>query len=201
MPHSVVVTVDSSPGHEANLDALRANVAMQNRLGIESQVITGDELRAMQPFVSVDDIPLVSFEPDSGCVNAIAATQSMAEAALRSRVSIYENCGVTELVVESGRIRGVETINGPVAAYISVVAIIHEQPPAGSSDSTCRYRRSACRSLFAIIQRLLTLARDHFVFIDTASGHSSPWGPGTSLARVGGAISTTRSIRTDYRQA
>ncbi len=200
VPHSVVVTVDSSPGHEANLDALRANVAMQNRLGIESQVITGDELRAMQPFVSVDDIPLVSFEPDSGCVNAIAATQSMAEAALRSGVSIYENCGVTGLVVESGRIKGVETINGPVAADIVVVAIgpwsNRLLAPAGLDLPI-----STLRVQIAIIQRPLTLARDHFVFIDTASGaFTRPWGPGTSLVGVGGGDQHDEVDPDDYRQ-
>jgi sarcosine oxidase subunit beta len=186
VPEGVVVTVDSSPGHERNLEFLRANVAMQNRLGISSQVVTGDELQAMQPFLATGDIPLASWEPDSGYVNSIAATRSMAEAAARSGVEIHEQAGDTKLVVESGRVVGLETAEGVVAADVVVLATgpwcVKQLGPVGIDLPI-----TALRVQIAIIQRPLELSRDHFIFIDTAAGvFTRPWGPGTSLVGVGG---------------
>ncbi len=57
------------------------NVAMQNGVGIPSLVVSQAELRELQPQANWDDVAFAAYEPDSGYVDAIPATQGMARAA------------------------------------------------------------------------------------------------------------------------
>ena len=56
VPSGLIVTVDTSPGHEANVPRLERNVALQNSIGIPSRVVTQQELRELQPQARWDDI-------------------------------------------------------------------------------------------------------------------------------------------------
>src|SRR5262245_27357355 len=94
VPTGIVVTVDTGPGCEGNLDLLHRNVALQRSLGIEALVVSSAELKEMQPYARVDDIAAAAYEPTSGYVDAIAATRSMAAAAIREGASIREGCRV-----------------------------------------------------------------------------------------------------------
>jgi sarcosine oxidase subunit beta len=47
-------------------DQLRANVAMHQRIGIPSLLVTPDDVRRIAPGFNVDDIDLAAFEPESG---------------------------------------------------------------------------------------------------------------------------------------
>src|SRR5918996_660093 len=49
-----------------NADRLRHNVAMLQGLGVNTTVITAQELRELQPFTQVDDLTVAAYEPDSG---------------------------------------------------------------------------------------------------------------------------------------
>src|SRR4051812_38654695 len=81
-PTGLVFTVEMGPGSEENADRLRRNVAMQNRIGIESRVVTPSELKELQPFGSFDDLTIASYEPTSGYVDSIATARSLAQAAV-----------------------------------------------------------------------------------------------------------------------
>src|SRR5688572_19926683 len=79
-PTGLIVTVDTSPEREANVERLHRNVARQNALGIPSRVVTREELQNLQPWANWDDVTHAAYEPDSGYVDAIAATRGMARA-------------------------------------------------------------------------------------------------------------------------
>jgi hypothetical protein len=55
-PHGLIVTVDTSPGHETNVERLHRNVALQNSLGIPARVVNRAELRELQPQANWDDV-------------------------------------------------------------------------------------------------------------------------------------------------
>ena len=66
-----------------NAERLRANVAMLRAVGIDTSVVEPAELRRFEPAISVDDVALAAYEPQSGYADPVAATRSMAEAAMR----------------------------------------------------------------------------------------------------------------------
>ena len=47
-------------------DALRANVAMQQRMGIPSFLITAEDVRRLAPSFTTDDFDIAAYEPESG---------------------------------------------------------------------------------------------------------------------------------------
>ena len=106
------------PGYEA---ALARNVARQQRLGIATEAIVPDRVRDLLPGARVDDVGAAAWEPDSGFADPNATTFAFAEAAWRLGVTLETGCEVTRIVTEHGRVTGVETSAGPVAAPVVVL--------------------------------------------------------------------------------
>jgi sarcosine oxidase subunit beta len=106
----------------AHADALAANVAMQQRIGIDTRLVSKDELRAISPDLRVDDIGAAAYEPGSGFADPNATTFAFAEAARRLGASIETGSEALRIVTEGGRVAGVETSRGRIAAPV-VVAV------------------------------------------------------------------------------
>ncbi|MEA2593766.1 MAG: hypothetical protein QOF01_235 [Thermomicrobiales bacterium] len=186
VPTGIVVTVDTGPGCEGNLERLHRNVELQNSLGIDSRVVTPAELKELQPFTRVDDIAAAAYEPTSGYVDAIAATRSMAAAAMRAGAVIHEGCRVDGIAVDGGRIAGVHTADGFVPAG-TVVCAAGPWSTALLASAGIAVPIETLRVQIAIVHRPLELEEPHFVYIDTAAGmFCRPWGPGRTLIGVGG---------------
>jgi sarcosine oxidase subunit beta len=186
VPTGIIFTVDTSPGQEANLAALHKNVALQNHLGIDSRVISPAELKELQPFAYVDDLQAVSYEPTSGYVDAIAATRSMASAALRAGADIIEGCRVLGIAIENDRVAGVITDDGVIPAGV-VVCAAGPWSPSILASTGLKLPIEALRVQIAIVHRPMELDTPHFVYLDTAAGmFTRPWAPGRSLIGVSG---------------
>ena len=71
----LIATVAMSGPDDPNVARMRANIALQNSVGIRSEALTADDLRRLQPFARFDDIAIAAYEPTSGYVDAIAATR------------------------------------------------------------------------------------------------------------------------------
>src|SRR3989442_670672 len=102
--------------------ALAHNVDTQRRIGIDTQVITREELRRLLPGGHVDDIGAAAWEPGSGFADPNATTFAFAEAARRRGVTIRTHCEARRILVERGRVVGVETAEDRIAAPVVVVA-------------------------------------------------------------------------------
>ena len=106
----------------AHADALRANVAMQQRLGIDTRLVSREELTEISPDLRVDDVGAAAYEPGSGFADPSATTFAFAAAARRLGATIETDCEALRIVTEGGRVAGVETSRGRVAAPV-VVAV------------------------------------------------------------------------------
>jgi sarcosine oxidase subunit beta len=106
----------------AHADALRANVAMQQGLGIDTRLVSRDELTEISPDLRVDDVGAAAYEPGSGFADPNATTFAFAAAARRLGATIETDCEALRIVTEGGRVAGVETSRGRVAAPV-VVAV------------------------------------------------------------------------------
>ncbi len=184
-PSGLIVTVDTSPERAANVERMRRNVSMQNEVGIPSRVVSRAELQELQPQANWDDVTFAAYEPDSGYVDAIPATQGMARAARDAGAHVCEGVGVLQLKTDGERVSGVRTTAGDIEAETVVVA-------AGPWTSALMQTVGvllpieALRVQVAILQRPLDVA-EHMVYLDTAAGiFTRPWAPGRTLIGVGG---------------
>jgi sarcosine oxidase subunit beta len=103
-------------------DALRRNVARQQRLGIETREITLDDARTLLPGAHLEGVGAAAYEPGSGFADPVATTYAFAEGARRAGATISTHCEAVRVITEAGRVTGVETSAGRIATRAVVVA-------------------------------------------------------------------------------
>lgn len=108
-----------APEHE---DALRANVADQQAIGVDTRVVDRDELREIEPFLNVDDLTCAAYEPSSGYADPNSTLQGFATAARDLAARVFEDTPVTAIETAGGRVSGVQTPLGTIATDTVVVA-------------------------------------------------------------------------------
>ncbi len=113
----VLITVGAG-----DTEGLRANVAMQQRLGIDTHILTPDDVRALDPRLRTDDIALGCWEPTAGYADPVATVHAYASAARAARVTIREGVEVREVLHDRGQVRGVRTSAGEISAPVVVNA-------------------------------------------------------------------------------
>ena len=84
--------------------------------GIEVQTLTLDELSEMWPLLKTDGILEAIHFPNDGQTNPIDTTMALAKGARQAGAQILENTEVLKLVIESGKVTGVETQQGIIKA-------------------------------------------------------------------------------------
>jgi glycine/D-amino acid oxidase-like deaminating enzyme len=106
----------------ADANAVAANVAMHQRLGIEAHVLTLDALIELEPRLNPDGIGAIAWEPQSGYADPVLTASAFAEAARRSGVD--RRIGVTARTLIAGPlgIERVDTSEGEIQTRTVVVA-------------------------------------------------------------------------------
>ncbi len=99
----------------------RANLALQQSLGVPSRWVTPAEIAELNPYVLLDDIYGGTYCPEDGWVDTYAATAGYARAARALGVQIHEETPVTGFVVEGGRVRSVQTPNGSIDTELAII--------------------------------------------------------------------------------
>ncbi|MDQ3226231.1 MAG: FAD-binding oxidoreductase [Chloroflexota bacterium] len=100
----------------------RANLALQNGLGVPSRWVSPEEIAALNPHVVRDDVIGGAFCPADGWCDTYGATIGFAQAARALGVRIAEETPVTDILIEGDRVRGVRTARGDVSAPLVVIA-------------------------------------------------------------------------------
>ncbi len=99
--------------------AIRRGNAMHLH-GVHAELLTRDEIRARHPFLDFDNarFPIMGglLQQRGGTVRHDAVAWGYARAADRLGVDILQNCELTGLRIESGRVLGAETSRGFIAA-------------------------------------------------------------------------------------
>jgi sarcosine oxidase, subunit beta len=168
-----------------NADRLRRNVQMLQRVGVNTSVLTAQELRELQPFTQVEDLTVAAYEPESGYADPRATATAFMQQAQRQGATLHESVVVTAIRTNGGRVVGVDTSVGPFEAPIVIVA-------AGPwSDRLLRtadidFPLTLQRAQIAFYRRPPPLAKGHMVFIDGALGtYFRPHGEELTLIGVG----------------
>lgn len=103
-------------------DKLRGNVANQQKIGINTSVISAEEVKKLFPDLVTEHFDYAAYEPDSGYADATLTTNSFIECAKRNGASLIQNCEVTAVHTAGGRVTGVATTNGDFSAPIVINA-------------------------------------------------------------------------------
>jgi glycine/D-amino acid oxidase-like deaminating enzyme len=101
---------------------LAANVAMHQSVGIESSVLSPDEVGELEPRIARDDIGAAAWEPGSGFADPVGTTAGYAEAARRNGAELRVNVEAEAIVAGPDGVERVETSAGPIATRTVVVA-------------------------------------------------------------------------------
>ncbi len=107
---------------ESELDRLEKNVAMQREHGVDTRVVTRRELAEIVPDWNVDDVPLAAWEPGSGYGDGAGVANDFLERAREMGVVYRSQTRATRFCVDRGRVMGVATDRGEVAAPVVVAA-------------------------------------------------------------------------------
>ena len=183
----LIATVATTSSDDPNIARMRANVALQNSIGIVAEVLPAEELRRLQPFSRFDDIVVGAYEAESGYVDAVAATRGMMDAAQRRGARLREGVAVTGIRVAGGKVAGVETSDGPIDAPVVVCAA---GPWAGPLLATAGVvvPIEPLRVQVAIVNRPDLMPRaGTMAYVDTAANYfCRNWGPNRTMVGIGG---------------
>ncbi len=99
----------------------RANLDLQQRLGVPARWVTPDEIARINPHIVLDDVIGGTFCPEDGWVDTYQATMGYAQAARRLGVTIIEETPVTGIRQQGGTVTAVETAAGVIATPLAII--------------------------------------------------------------------------------
>jgi glycine/D-amino acid oxidase-like deaminating enzyme len=105
-----------------DMEGLKANIELQQSVGIDTRLITPEEIKEFEPEIVLDGIGGAAYEPESGYCDPSAACLGYAEAARSFGTTIVTDIQALKLVVESGRFTAVITDQGEFNADALIVA-------------------------------------------------------------------------------
>ena len=103
-------------------DALRKNTAMNQEIGIPTFLITAEDVKRLVPSFVTDDFDVAAYEPESGYADPTSTTASLMAAAKEKGARIAQDCAVTGMIAESGKVKGLNTSQGKFFAPVVVNA-------------------------------------------------------------------------------
>ncbi|MDP9365079.1 MAG: FAD-binding oxidoreductase [Chloroflexota bacterium] len=107
------------PGDE---DKLRSNVAAQRAIGVETAVVSADDLHEIEPLMRTDDLSVAAFEPRSGFADPNGTVYGFAAGAAANGAAILTETPATAVLVDADRVVGVRTPTGSIATGTVVIA-------------------------------------------------------------------------------
>lgn len=102
----------------ADLGGFEARMALQRRLGVDVRRLAPAEARALVPGLRVDDLIAAVWGPGDGVAGPAEVTDGFARRARDLGVRIVEGIEVAAIGLERGRVTGVRTRQGDVAAAV-----------------------------------------------------------------------------------
>ncbi|MGZ8782691.1 MAG: NAD(P)/FAD-dependent oxidoreductase [Gaiellaceae bacterium] len=102
--------------------AIRDVVPVQQRFGVETEILTPEEVQHRWPELDVEGIALACFERTSGYADPVETVRSLVRSAERDGLAVLEGCAATGITVEGGRVTGVVTAEGTIATGVVVNA-------------------------------------------------------------------------------
>ncbi|QDQ92883.1 FAD-binding oxidoreductase [Rhodococcus sp. WB9] len=94
---------------QANVDIFTESVALQNRHGVASRMVTPEEAQKISPLISTDGLLAASWSPQDGKATPESVVMGYAAVARRHGARIVRHCAVTDIESTGGTITAVVT--------------------------------------------------------------------------------------------
>jgi len=107
---------------EEDVEVFRHNVAMQHRLGVQTEWLEPGQIAELVPLVNLEDVLAATFHARDGLADPNSVVQGYVSGARRLGARLLTDTEVTGIRVEKGRIKGVATNRGEVATEVVVNA-------------------------------------------------------------------------------
>ncbi|HJS18602.1 MAG TPA: FAD-dependent oxidoreductase [Anaerolineales bacterium] len=100
--------------NEPVADTFKRNVELQNSLGVPTQLLSGDEVRARLPLMKFEDAIAGTFNQKDGIVDPNSVVAGYVSAAQKLGAKAFTRVEVTGIRVSGDQVEGVETNLGPL---------------------------------------------------------------------------------------
>ena len=107
---------------EGDVQVFKQNVNLQHHLGVQTERLDSDEIRRLLPMMCLDDVLAGTFNAEDGLADPNSVVMGYINAAHRLGLKSVIKTPVTGILVEHGKIMGVETPNGIIFAPVVVNA-------------------------------------------------------------------------------
>jgi len=154
---------------EANAAELREQIEMLRGIGVNTQVVSANDLRELQPAAHVDDVALAAYEAESGYADPVAATQTLAARAKSLGVTFKTGTYVKSILVDRGRVYAVDTNVGQIET-LTVVVMAGPWSDRLLKPLGVELGIQSLRAEVAFFDRPPQLKAGHVAFVDTITG-------------------------------
>src|SRR5512145_364014 len=100
--------------NEKDAQVFKHNVELQNSLGVPTQLLSGDEVRARLPLMKFDDALAGTFNQKDGTVDPNSVVMGYVTAAQKMGVKAISGAEVTGITVSGGNVEEVQTSLGGI---------------------------------------------------------------------------------------
>ena len=100
--------------NEKDARTFKRNVELQNSLGVHTQLLSGNEVRARLPLMNFDDSLVGTFHQKDGLVDPNSVVAGYISAAQKLGVEAITNAEVTDIRVRNDEVEAVETTQGTI---------------------------------------------------------------------------------------
>ncbi|HSG09957.1 MAG TPA: FAD-dependent oxidoreductase [Longimicrobiales bacterium] len=169
----------------AEAEGLRANVALQRAVDVNTRILSPEEIRGVLPGVASSDLVAAAYEPDAGYADPHMTTTALADAAKRLGAKFFFNRAVTGIRFFGGRVVGVDTDAGSMDAPV----VVNCAGPWGARVAAMAgldVPVASCRAQVAVFGRPPEQRGPHPVVLDFA--HASYFRPETGNLMLVGLI-------------
>jgi sarcosine oxidase subunit beta len=108
--------------NEKDAAAFARNVALQRSLGVQTELLSGDEVRHRLPMMRFDDALAGTFHHKDGLVDPNSVVMGYINAAQKSGARAIPNAEVRGIRVRAGKVEAVETSQGVIQTRLVVNA-------------------------------------------------------------------------------
>jgi sarcosine oxidase subunit beta len=146
-------------------EGLEANVALQQSLGIQTEILAPESLRELAPGLETADLVAAAYEPESGYADPNLTVNAYARAARQAGADIFTDTLVTGVCFAGDRVSGVESTRGPFDAAL----VLNSAGPWGARVAQMAGVEAPinpCRVQVAFFRRPASLGSAHPVVAD-----------------------------------
>ena len=108
---------------EEDRAAMEANVAMQRAVGVDTSLVTVEDVREIAPMIATADGEAFAYEPDSGYADPYSVTTGYANAAKARGARVLSETPALGIETAGGRVSAVLTERGRIETPIVAVAV------------------------------------------------------------------------------